>query len=324
MAKIIQERWRGWDSFVIQNSQISLRVLPQLGGKVVEIIDRERNYQWLWQDVTRPYRARIYADRFDTYDISGLDECFPNIGISSHPLLEEALLPDHGELWCQPWKVQAIDGELIGEVNGRLFSYLFRRTISLVGNEIIFSYEIHNLSEKALPSFWSAHPLFAAHNGMSIQVSGSPQMTKEFGFSSRMGQDGSDGYSGHLDIYHWPHTEGKDSVIHDLSKIDLDKPLTDKVVLRTPDDGLVRLINAEAGCALELQFNPRQLPFLGICFNLGAWPFEGNPGSWIALEPSNGGTDRLSECVELGQLTTIPAASSIAFSVCMKVFAAVS
>jgi len=95
-------------------------------------------------------------------------------------------------------------------------------------------------------------------------------------------------------------TLGATGSYHDLSVIDLQKPLTDKVVLQTPITGEVQLVNTRVGRSLKIELNPNELPYFGICFNLGAWPFTGEKATWLALEPSHGATDRLDEAFELG------------------------
>jgi len=313
MSRIEEEMWNGITSFVIENDYVLLRVLPEFGGKIVEISDLGNGYQWLWQDESRPFRKRTFGDSYDKYDISGFDECFPNIGVSKHPELEETLLPDHGELWTKPWDFFSEGDNLVGEVHGHLFNYLFRRTIALNMNSIHFEYEVENMSEVAFSGFWSAHPLFKAEEEMSIEITGHPQMTKEFSFSSRMGSDGEDGYAGHLDNYFWPTTQGENLEMNDLSKINLTKVLTDKVVVKVPEDGKITLNNPRFGCSLKLRFDPRVIPYVGVCFNLGAYPWVGSPGTWIALEPATGPTDRLDECWNLSDLPTFKGKSRSKF-----------
>jgi hypothetical protein len=84
-----------------------------------------------------------------------------------------------------------------------------------------------------------------------------------------------------------------------MSEVSLDKVLTDKVVLDAPVDGLVSLKKLSSGRSLTMKFSPLELPFLGICYNFGAWPLTGEPVTWVALEPTTGKTDRLDECAEL-------------------------
>jgi hypothetical protein len=120
-------------------------------------------------------------------------------------------------------------------------------------------------------------------------------MTKEFSFSGRMGSDGADGYAGHLDSYIWPNTVGESGRNYDLSQITLVEPLTDKVVVAAPIDGEITLLNPRHNCSVRFSFNPKQIPFVGICFNLDAWPFTGEKARWVAIEPSTGPTDKLDE-----------------------------
>ena len=294
------EKWEGFDSIRIFNSEIGMRFLPELGCKIAQVTDLADEFEWLWRDSSRPYKRRNFADRFDEHDISGFDECFPNIGISPNPEDLTSQLPDHGELWCQPWVTEIVDGSIISNVESQLFNYSFQRTVKLNERKISFEYEIRNRSSRALMGFWSAHPLFNVSENMRIEISGNPQMTKEFGFSGRLGNDGVDGYEGHLDPYIWPFTLGSDGLTRDLSIVSLVNPITDKVVLRSPEDGRVAIFDPASNHRLEIEFDSFDLPYLGICFNLGAYPKTGVQGRWLAIEPSSGATDRLDEAVGLG------------------------
>jgi hypothetical protein len=46
---------------------------------------------------------------------------------------------------------------------------------------------------------------------------------------------------------------------------------------------------------VRYSFNPEHIPFVGICFNLDAWPFTGEKARWVAIELSTGPTDKLDE-----------------------------
>jgi hypothetical protein len=165
----------------------------------------------------------------------------------------------------------------------------------LKDRSLVFSYAIENTGQESFKGFWSAHPLFKAVEGMQILLSGNPPMTKEFGFSGRMGSDGVDGYEGHLDSYIWPNTIGESGKSHDLSQVTLAEPLTDKVVVSTPDDGVITLLIPRHKCSVRFLLNPQEIPYVGMCFNLDAWPFTGRKARWLAIEPSLGPTDKLDE-----------------------------
>jgi galactose mutarotase-like enzyme len=286
---------QGWKTEVLENDFLKVSVIPELGAKIVQIRDKHAQYEWLWDDPTRPLRARQSGDAYDEHDITGFDECFPNIGISTYPGDPTVTLPDHGELWSQAWSCQKSENSILTSALGKVLPYKFQREITLKDRSLVFSYVIENTGQESFKGFWSAHPLFHAVEGMQILISGNPPMTKEFSFSGRMGSDGADGYAGHLDSYIWPNTVGESGRSYDLSQITLVEPLTDKVVVSTPDDGVITLLNPRHNSSVRFSFNPEHIPFVGICFNLDAWPFTGEKARWVAIEPSTGPTDKLDE-----------------------------
>ena len=286
-------------SLVLQNECLRVRVIPQLGCKIVEIYDLENDHEWLWSDKSRPIKAAKYGDQYDLYDISGFDECFPNIGISQDPKNIGVTLPDHGEIWSLPWDVTDEANGLSATVLGKLFDYRFSRKLSLKSNKLVIEYSVSNIGDSEITYMWSAHPLFAIDENIKIEITGNPKMSKEFGFGGRIGADGDNWYGGHLSEHVWPSVLGAKGQISDMSEVSLDKVLTDKVVLNAPVDGLVSLKKLSSGRSLTMKFSPLEVPFLGICYNFGAWPLTGEPATWVALEPTTGKTDRLDECVEL-------------------------
>lgn len=286
-------------SLVLQNECIRVRVIPQLGCKIVEFYDLENDHEWLWSDKSRPIKAANYGDQYDLYDISGFDECFPNIGISQDPKNTSVTLPDHGEIWSLPWDVTHEENGVSANVLGKLFDYRFSRKLSLKSNKLVIEYSVSNIGDSDITYMWSAHPLFAIDEEMKIEITGNPKMSKEFGYGGRIGVDGDNWYEGHLSEHFWPSVVGADGRFSDMSEVSLDKVLTDKVVLDAPVDGLVTLKKLSSGRSLTMKFSPLEIPFLGICYNFGAWPLTGEPATWVALEPTTGKTDRLDECAEL-------------------------
>ena len=305
---------QGWKAEVLENDFLKVSVIPELGAKIAQIKDKHANYEWLWEDSTRPLRARQVTDKYDEHDITGFDECFPNIGISSYPGDPDLILPDHGELWSQAWSCEKTNDSIISTAIGKVLPYKFERKITLKDRSLVFSYAIENTGQESFKGFWSAHPLFNAVEGMQILLNGNRPMTKEFGFSGRMGSDGADGYEGHLDEYVWPNTIGESGKNYDLSQVTLAEPLTDKVVVSAPDDGVITLLNPQHKCSVRFLLNPQEIPYVGICFNLDAWPFTGRKARWLAIEPCLGPTDKLDESDRMSQIPTFSVKRPVTFT----------
>ena len=304
---------QGWKAEVLENDFLKVSVIPELGAKIAQIKDKHANYDWLWEDPTRPLRARQVTDKYDEHDITGFDECFPNIGISSYPGDPDLILPDHGELWSQAWSCEKTNDSIISTAIGKVLPYKFERKITLKDRSLVFSYAIENTGQESFKGFWSAHPLFNAVEGMQILLNGNRPMTKEFGFSGRMGSDGADGYEGHLDSYIWPNTIGESGKSYDLSQVTLAEPLTDKVVVSAPDDGVITLLNPHHKCSVRFLLNPQEIPYVGMCFNLDAWPFTGRKARWLAIEPSTGPTDKLDESDQMSEVPTFSVNRPVTF-----------
>ncbi|MDP1852250.1 MAG: hypothetical protein Q8K48_07550 [Candidatus Planktophila sp.] len=255
---------QGWKTEVLKNDSLKVSVIPELGAKIVQIRDKQANYEWLWDYPTCPIRARQPNDNYDEHDITGFNKCFPNIGINTYPGDPNITYPDYGELWSQAWSCQKSDNSIVTTTTGKVFSYKFHREITLKNCSLVFSYVIENTGQESFKGFWSDHPLFHAVEGMQILLSGNPPITKEFSFGGRIGSDGVDSYSGHLDTYTWPNTVGESGRSYDMSQITLAEPLTDKVVLASPNDGEITLLNPHQKCAVQFSFDPQEIPFVGI------------------------------------------------------------
>jgi hypothetical protein len=140
-----------------------------------------------------------------------------------------------------------------------------------------------------------------------VTATGTP-MTKEFSHGGRVGADAEPGSAGAGAALWWPCVIGTDGRQHDLSVVaGPEASVTDKVVLHTSGGGWADLVAPNSGEALRLEFPSRQVRFLGVCSNIGAWPYGDHPGYWVAMEPCTGATDRLDEASARGQAQVVEA-----------------
>jgi galactose mutarotase-like enzyme len=296
--------YAGFAAITVSTAQLRMTVVPDCGGKIVSLRSARSGREWLWRDPVRPLRQPVPGGEFARHDLSGWDECFPTIGACPYPAASGAkfagvMLSDHGELWSRPWQWEIAGPELRMSHVGAALPYVFQRSISAMANgSIRLSYRVENRSAFPMSYLWSAHPLLNAENGMRICLPSSAGITKEFGYGGRIGADNEDGSLGRFDEHSWPNVKGADGVMRDLSLVAFgDPPVTDKVVVRGLAAGRAEIIDASGSERLAFEFPLRPVRYLGICTNYAAWPFGDNPGSWLALEPTSGGTDRLDDAV---------------------------
>jgi galactose mutarotase-like enzyme len=289
---------------VLQTDSIRLTLLPEVGCKITKLEFLRYDFQWLWQDEHRPVRKPEFCGDYAAYDISGFDECFPNIAVSKYPLDDQIKLCDHGEVWAKPWRVEMFENSIAASVDLTAMPLTFKREIVLSKETIYFNYEVINTGDFSYWYMWSAHPLFRLPNKYRILVPAGQKMYKEFGFGGRLGPDGEDGYQGHLSELSWPKVSSDTGLEIDLSEVVPDLGVTDKVSIETSGIQELMLINEELLAGLSFKFSA-EINHVGICSNLTAWPAGPHPATWIAIEPMIGISDRLDENIKLGAATEI-------------------
>ncbi|RKP48938.1 hypothetical protein D7Z26_21520 [Cohnella endophytica] len=296
---IEESTFKGFRALRMESELMELIVVPELGAKIVSLRYKPTGKEWLVDSGSRFLAPVEYGSEFGQADLSGWDECFPTIVACGYPaegVYKGALLPDHGELWSIPWEASAYGGELTCKVNGRALPYEFTRSISFLDdNSVRIEYSAANLSSEPLSVFWCAHPLFVATEQSRIIlpaevtqllcVDGGQRLTK-----------------GRL--YEWPHGDGS------LPRgIDLIGPLAAKdsrkyYVNGRVEEGRTGLIERDSGEYVTLEWDPVQLPYLGV------WIDEGRligHQTVCALEPCNGFYDRLDEAYGRGRTVRIEA-----------------
>lgn len=308
-------RYADWPALALANERVSLIILPDIGGKIVSLRLKPSSPEFLWQDATRPYRRPVYGDDFGNYDASGFDECFPTIASCVYPdePWRNVDVPDHGELWCMPWRYELADERTIYlHAYGVRFPYHFERWITLHDDACItFRYRLTNLSPFPLKSIWSAHPLFAAQEGMRLLLPGSPQMRLAHIIGNRLrGQV--------MQEYVWPWLVGPDGEPVDYSRIESPAVCAnEKVYIDAPPAGWCALFRPESHDYIAWRFCPQKTPFLGVCINHGGWPPSGAAGFWVALEPCSGWPDRLDHATTGGTCQQIDGWASEEWSLCL-------
>jgi hypothetical protein len=316
-SRATETRFKNWSAVLLENAFTSMTILPEIGGKVVSIQSRTNGHEFLWQDDTRPYVQPRYSDAFGNYDISGFDECFPTIGECPYPDFpwQGISIPDHGELWCIPWQYDLTAQSVYLHTYGVRFPYHFEKWITLAEDTGCYTltYRITNLSPFDLNYLWSAHPLFAAEEGMRIVLPSQPDMRFIFAAGNRVAGEA-------LQKYRWPWLSSPSGDPVDYSMIGSPALCAnDKVVTDAPAEGWCALYQPHTRDFVALRFAAEEIPYLGICINHASWPFEGVAGYWVALEPCTGYPDRLDQAIAQHAYKTLSAHSSTQWTLGLQV-----
>jgi len=260
----------------LANQALSISMVPELGGRLVSILDQHSGREWLdgWAPASkrRIWRPSDPAD-FKTSPGAGLDECLPTVLPCR---VNRKALGDHGELWNQQ---PAFDSELAAtgvfscRWNLKSLPLSFERRISLHKSEIRFDYRIENLSgQNPTPFLWAWHALFSWKRGDQIRFPASVR--------SCLTPSG--------ESLPWPLAQAG----CDLSRAQFSKQSTPaaKVFIGPASKGRAEIHSAN-GARLSLSWPAALFPYAGIWITRGFWH---GLHHW-AIEPTNAPVDRLAD-----------------------------
>lgn len=208
MGARIDDRWayNGLQTIRLENSRVAVDVMPELGGKVLRIIDKPGDRDVLWHSPrVEPHAAALHAN-FDDHWPGGWDEAFPGGAPSLNRYGDE--LPYMGELWTtaashrilrnDPGGV-ALELDLVTPITPARWT----RTLSLEGDDPVLrvSYRLENVGQMPFDYNWGLHPVAAISPQHRFDVPATHAEVDENG-------GGTLGVKG--DTYAWPDFNGMD------------------------------------------------------------------------------------------------------------------
>jgi galactose mutarotase-like enzyme len=285
MYRWLKTEFEGYEAWQGESERLRLIVIPELGSKVISLVDLKTNREWLWRS-GKQLGNKGYGTAFGEGDESGWDEMFPGIASCFYPEdpWKGKLIPDHGEVWALPWKAAAVERGLQCEVKGLSFPYLLeKRYFFLDSNTLRIEYQVHNLSHFPFSFQWAAHPLFRVNEGMKLQVpDGLSEIIISYSEQNRLGVFG--------DRVFWPGAESQ-GVPLELDRIEQkDTGFAEKYYFynKVPE-GLASLLDPLTNESVTLRFSPAEVPYLAVWANYGGYSGYNH----AALEPSTAFLDKL-------------------------------
>ena len=289
----------------LRDKHLQLQILPDIGAKIISLKDLESDRELLLppQRPSPPYARAFAGARYEAYDTSGFDECFPTI--EACRCMPAAMpssgwdLPDHGELWSRSWNWRSDGDDVLCTLSGAQWPYQFERRIRLNGRSAVLSYRVVNLSPEPMPFLWAGHPLLIVHPGHRVVLPGDVRDVL-INWSSN-------DYLGRLgDRRSWPFLDPQQptvdySVVPDPRVRRAVKFFTDRL-----RNGSAALYDPGADRSIVFRFDAGKLPYLGVWLCYGGWPNAGATGHLtVALEPGTGRPDSLAEAMRRGEHSVV-------------------
>ena len=272
--------------YLLGNPHLEVAVVPELGARMLSLKDARTGREWMWHPAgaLRLFRNRL-GDDFSRSPLAGMDECLPTIAACSW---QGRGLPDHGEVWSQPWQVDELawqQGLLKTTVSLKLSPFTFERTIGLAEDELRLSYRLTNRSATEERFLWAMHPLLQLRAGDRLVL---PASTRAL-----------------LNGETW--VDAVDSAIP--------KGGCSKLFAGPVREGWTGIHNAQTGERLEFEWDPAQNNTLGLWLSRAAWHGHHH----FAMEPTNGGPDALDVAAGQKQCGVIAPSGTVTWQVRVRV-----
>jgi len=276
---------QGFAVYRLNNDEVELAVVPELGAKIISLKNLRTGRQWMWHP---PDGAKLFANRpgdnFANSPLVGADECLPTIAPC---VWQGRKLPDHGEVWNESWEVDAeawAGGILKTSVRLKISPFEFERVIELREHKIRLDYRLTNLSNRPEAFLWAFHPLLNLQPGDQLELPGSTRALLN------------------------------DAMWVDTVPLTVPEKKCAKVFAQPVIEGLTGIRNRTTGDRLEFTWNPAENDTLGLWLTRGGWHGHHH----FAIEPTNGSNDALTLAVEQNHCGIVPAADSVSWQISLR------
>jgi hypothetical protein len=296
---ILNSCYKNKKSIVLENSRIQAEFIPECGGKMASLINRETGYEYLLQGTEELYQDQPFEGRFVDGECSGYDDMFPTIDICHYQNQpwKGVTMADHGEVWSIPWKYSNYEDTLNMWVSGIRFPYTLEKSVSFVSeNTLRLDYTLTNLSAFNFDFLWADHLMINVEAGTQVKVPDDCIQAVSV-LTNREGKFG--------DIINWPYFIDKDGNSYRGDLIRSKKALGfEKYYFNNRlTDGWCELNYPGNKNSLKISFPVRTVPYLGILMNEGGW----NNLYHIIIEPCTVCYDRPDVAKKYKQVSTLEA-----------------
>lgn len=300
--RILQAAQNGLETLTLESEDLSVSVVPALGGKISSLKEMRTSFEFLFQNPRPPYRVRCPGAAFQDYDASGFDDAFPNVDASETVIAGRVFsFPDHGEIWTTPMEAEAVDGAVRLSAHGTAFSYDYEKTVRLSEKTLTLDYAITNRETIPMPCLWTMHCLVNVDPDTRFVLPGGAETAENLFANCVLGDPGMRKIAGTPALTRVP-AQGPDVMF--------------KYYLTGPvQEGCCGYTYPSRGLSLGVSFDPEKLPYLGLWCTMGGYRGDCN----AAFEPATGYYDSVSRVMENGRVRMLAPGERFTFSVALSV-----
>jgi len=224
---------------------------------------------------------RFYGE-YETRPVYGYDDCFPTVDPCLFPE-DKFECRDHGELCWKKWHTEIKENCLICSVDCDHPAVNFKRIMRFEGDRLIWRFEVTTLSDKKYAFLHIMHALLSPEDILQVEIPECRQIFDEINYKE-------------------PGLKGSAALGEQLPAL-LPGSFS-MLLLRDIAAGSVKVTFIN-GSRLEIGFDRKQFPTLGIWWNNGGYPEGGQVRTECAFEPIPGTCSDLSKSFQEGVFLSV-------------------
>lgn len=285
----------GLQTLVLENDQLRVEILPELGGKIWSIVYKPRNRELLWHHPSVVPQRSLPGATFDDAFSGGWDELFPN---DAPVMIDGIEYPDHGEIWTANcgWDVIDVSNDEVTvalQCIGSATNAAIERRLTLRSGEsaLQVNYTAHNTNEHPLKFHWKLHPALNMGPNARIEIPAErvvfdPEFAQEF--PELKGT--------------WPIVEGRNRDQIDLRVAPVPTSNSTRFFYATElAEGWCAMTDLDDGIGIRFNFDRAVFPAVTVFGAYGGW----RDLHTTILEPCTGVPYQLDRAIAAGRATEL-------------------
>ena len=256
----------GFEAYVLENPRVRAVVIPSLGGRVWEVLDRARDRQWIWHRDDVALAAQAAGASYDDVWPGGWEQLFPN---DAPCQFEGRALPDHGEWWTTAWTVAEASGgpeailSLVSESRVRRAASTKEFRLGPDADTLDVRYRIESLESEPFHFLFKEHLAVSVSSSCSLTLPGGRVTAVYPAFGTLLPGPGP---------FDWPEARGPAGARVDLTRIPSPhRDAREFVYVADLPDGWCGIDDAARGASLRLTFDRGDFPFVWLFLSYGGW-----------------------------------------------------
>lgn len=260
-------RFRHLRQLRLENDDLRVDILPEVGAKIWSFIHRPSGRNLLWHNPHLPPARQAFGASFDDNWSGGWDELLPND--LPRPAPGGDMLPDHGEVWSQEaeWEIVEHRPERVSVrfvTHGRVLPTTFEKVITLVEGEPILRlhYTYRNRAAHPIDFLWNIHPALAVTPHTHLDVPAERGITAPWRETHFTGNT----------AFTWPFITDRSGRPVDLRQVSPPASAqADMHYLVDVLDGWYAATDTKSGVGFGLRFPRATFPHVWLFRALGGW-----------------------------------------------------